>query len=105
MNATTVNLKQFADEIGVSESTIKRRVQERRRGINNGFPLPLFPEGKKLIWDRQTILDWLEAPSPSMAAEKAFSPPKKRGMSEKQVHQELCELGVFNSNKKVTKPR
>ena len=103
-----MNLEQFADEIGVSKSTIKRRVQERRRGINNGFPLPLFPEGKKLIWDRQTVLDWLEAPSPSSiteTAEKAFSPAKKRGMSDKQVHQELCELGVFNSNNKATKPR
>jgi predicted DNA-binding transcriptional regulator AlpA len=47
----------ICDYFGISQATIRRRIQERRTGIGS-FPLPLFRSGHRLLWRASDIRAW-----------------------------------------------
>ncbi len=54
-----LTIKQVAAELHVSESTIRRRLRERREG-KSSFPLPIFSPKRKALWKIEEIIDWKE---------------------------------------------
>ena len=53
------NIKQVATFYAVSESTIRRRIRERKNGEGT-FPIPIFGFGRVARWRRSDIEIWNE---------------------------------------------
>ena len=59
MTTELMNVRQVAEFYRVSESTIRRRIKERKAG-DGSFPIPIFGFGKVARWRRSDIEDWNE---------------------------------------------
>ena len=59
MNEELLNVKQVAFFFGVSESTIRRRIRERKNG-DGTFPIPIFGFGRIARWRKSDIESWSE---------------------------------------------
>ena len=81
---------------GVSESTIRRRMRERREGIST-FPLPLFKSHCRLVWRKSDIVNWSGEDGEVFHAPLSPIPsfPKvSTAQSNDQARKELLGLGV-----------
>lgn len=97
----TMGLNELSERIGVSPSTIRRRVHDRRNGLDNDFPMTIFGAGKKLVWDRQIIEDWIESlastPStPTMPTHGSLVSKVKGRKVSKKTQRGLKELKVID---------
>ena len=68
MNQELMNIKQVAEYYAVSESTVRRRLRERRNG-DGTFPIPIFGFGRVARWRRSDIENWCEAVPEVIVAE------------------------------------
>ncbi len=73
----------------LSEPTIRRYLRESRIG-KSSFPLPITATGKKGLWIRQEVEDWIESPK----AVEQMESPAQRTRSLKVIHNQLRELDV-----------
>lgn len=94
----TMGLNELSERIGVSPSTIRRRVHDRRNGFDNDFPMTIFGAGKKLVWDRQIIEDWIEsfASAPTTLTYGSSAPKLKGRKVSKKTQRGLKELKVID---------
>jgi len=63
-----MNVKQVAEHFGVSESTIRRRIRERKDG-EGSFPVPVFGFNRVARWRRFDIENWSETEPEIIAIE------------------------------------
>ena len=56
-NKDVYDITDICSYYGLSESTIRKKVQESRNGESN-FPLPLFKSGSKALWRKSDIEAW-----------------------------------------------
>ena len=54
-----MNVKQVAEYFGISESTLRRRLRDRKNGEGT-FPTPIFGFNKVARWRRYDIENWYE---------------------------------------------
>jgi predicted DNA-binding transcriptional regulator AlpA len=81
---------------GLSESSIRRRVRQRREGIGN-FPLPLFGSGCRVLWRKFDIENWQGEDAEVINFTPSLPLPAHQPIaikSKAQVRKELEELGV-----------
>lgn len=81
---------------GLSESTIRRKVRNRREGIGN-FPLPLFGSGCRVLWRKSEIESWQGEDADQIVFNASPVMPTPQAVPVKnteQVHKELKALGV-----------
>jgi predicted DNA-binding transcriptional regulator AlpA len=87
-----ITLVALIDEVallnGVSESTIRKWLADRRRGIGT-FPLPISKNGAKLRWLRSDILTYLS--SQSQATQPVASSTQQVRRDQKEFHQRQAE--------------
>ena len=61
MNQELMNIKQVAEYYSISESTVRRRLRERKNG-DGTFPIPIFGFGRIARWciaKRDGSTDWI----------------------------------------------
>ncbi|HAY0644857.1 TPA: helix-turn-helix domain-containing protein [Escherichia coli] len=59
MNPNILTIRQVAELIGVSVSSIRRYIA---KPDTNLFPMPFTERGKKLLWHRHEIEQWMNRP-------------------------------------------
>ena len=75
--------------VPLSEPTIRRYLRESRAGKST-FPLPVTSPGKKGLWIRKDVEDWIESPK----SVEQIETPAQRTRRLKVVHNQLRELDV-----------
>ena len=73
----------------LSEPTIRRYLRESRAG-KSSFPLPITAPGKKGLWKRKDVEDWIESPKSTEQIETLVQRTRRL----KVVHNQLRELDV-----------
>ena len=71
-NEDLFDLADVCGFFGLTESTVRRRVQESRSG-RGSFPLPLFRPNHRLLWRRADIVDWCGEVAPQTPPEPTQS--------------------------------
>ena len=61
----------------VSVPTVNRWLRDSRRGLS-AFPLPINTPGKRLLWNKNTVEDYLEGNSQAINVPKLESPSKRK---------------------------
>jgi len=89
MTSELMNVKQVAEHFGVSESTIRRRIRERKDG-EGSFPIPVFGFGKIARWRRYDIENWTEIESEIITIET----PSQTKSRVKAAQTGLAALGI-----------
>ena len=56
-NENLLTMSEVSAYFGLSESTLRRRIKESRKGLGN-FPLPLFRGGQRIVFRRTDIEGW-----------------------------------------------
>ena len=85
---------------GLSESTIRRKVRERRAGAST-FPLPLLKSRCRVIWRRSDIEAWRGEDGESITFTPLQVPLNQRAMeipSSAQVRRGLEAFGISLPN-------
>ena len=98
MNTSTdlLSLDDICRYFGVSESTIRRKVRDRRDG-NGTFPLPLFKRGCRLLWRKSEIEAWQGEDGETVMFTPSQVPPNQRAIqipSSAQVRRGLEAFGI-----------
>lgn len=91
-----MDIKQVAEYFGVSVSTIRRRIKERKE-CEGSFPLPVFGFGNIARWRRSDIESWNEVEPEVITVET----PAQRNQKLEATHKDLAELGVKVSTNKT----
>ena len=89
MTSELMNVKQVAEHFGVSESTIRRRIKERKDG-EGSFPIPVFGFNRVARWRRFDIENWNEI-EPEIITVETPSQTKSRV---KAAQTGLAALGI-----------
>jgi len=94
LNDDLIDLEGVCQYFGLSESTIRRKVRDRRE--NRGtFPLPLFGSKCRIMFRRSDVENWrgedveVVTFTPTMPPS---NPQVERNMT--KIHKELAALGV-----------
>jgi len=95
MTTDLMNIKQVAEYFQVSESTIRRRLRERKTG-DCTFPVPIFGFGRVARWHKSDIESWNEIEAEIVTVETATQRNRKVELAQKG----LAELGI-----KIPKPK
>ena len=56
-NPDLFDISDVCQFFGISESTLRRRIQERKEGTGS-FPLPLFKSKHRVLWRKSDIVAW-----------------------------------------------
>ena len=89
------NIKQVAAFYGVSESTIRRRLRDRKNGIGS-FIIPVFGFGKVAKFRRSDVESWSETEPEVVTVET----PTQANLKIEQAQKGLAGLGIKVSKKK-----
>jgi len=98
MNQELMNIKEVAAFFQVSESTIRRRLRERKHG-DGSFPVPVFGFGRIARWRRADIENWNEVEPEIITVET----PTQRNRKVELAQQGLASLGIKVPQKNSTK--
>ena len=92
------NIKQVAKYYDVSESTIRRRIRDRKNGIGS-FIIPVFGFGKVAKFRRSDVENWNEVEPEIITVET----PTQRNRKVELAQQGLASLGIKVPQKNSTK--
>ena len=95
MNQELMNIRQVAEYYAVSESTVRRRIRERKNG-DGTFPIPIFGFGRVARWRRSDIENWSEVEPEIVTVET----PTQVNHKIEQAQKGLASLGIKVSKKK-----
>ena len=98
MTSELMDVKQVAEHFGVSESTIRRRIKERKDG-EGSFPVPVFGFNRVARWRRLDIENWNEIEPEIITVET----PTQKNQKVKQAQSGLAALGI-KTPKKCNEP-
>ena len=90
-----MNIKQVAEYFGVSESTIRRRLRDRRNGIGS-FLVPAFGFGKIARFRRTDVENWSEVEPDIVTVETPSQQNRKVELAQKG----LADFGIKVPKKK-----
>ena len=90
------NIKQVAEYYGVSESTIRRRIRDRKNGIGT-FIIPVFGFGKVAKFRRADVESWNEDVPEVITVETPAQQNRKVELAQKG----LADFGIRVSKKKI----
>ena len=76
------NIQQVAAFYAVSESTVRRRIRERKNG-NGTFPIPVFGFGRIARWRRSDIESWNEVEPEIITVETPAQQNRKVELAQK----------------------
>ncbi len=62
-----LGIQQLIEFTGLSESTIRRKINKNEVGYDPTFPTPIKVSARKFVWDRAEISAWLESKKESEA--------------------------------------
>jgi len=89
MNQELMNIKQVAEYYSISESTVRRRLRERKNG-DGTFPIPIFGFGRIARWRKSDIESWSEIEPEIVTVET----PTQRNRKVELAQQGLASLGI-----------
>jgi len=89
------NIKQVAEYFGVSESTIRRRLRDRKNGVGS-FLIPVFGFGKVAKFRRSDVENWSEVEPEIITVET----PTQQNRKVELAQQGLAHFGIKVSKKK-----
>ena len=98
MNQELMNIKEVAAFFQVSESTIRRRLRERKHG-DGTFPIPVFGFGKIARFRRADVENFCEVVPEVVAVET----PTQRNHKVELAQKGLASLGIKVPQKNSTK--
>ena len=94
LNEDLLDLESVSRYFGLSESTIRRKIRDRRE--NKGtFPLPLFGTKCRIVFRKSDIESWGGEDAEVVTFTPSLAPPITQGLqSSTQVRKGLEALGI-----------
>jgi len=84
-----MDIKQVANFFGISESTVRRRLRDRKNG-EGSFPIPVFGFNRIARWHRVDIESWSEIEPEIIMVET----PAQKNRKVESAKKGLAALGV-----------
>ena len=84
-----MDIKQVANFFGISESTVRRRLRDRKNG-EGSFPIPVFGFNRIARWHRADIESWSEIEPEIIVVET----PAQKNRRVESAKKGLTTLGI-----------